>query len=413
MPILQARNLMLVLLVLVSLSATSSATADELQAESYPTALVGSGSNEINTTYLNWNCPGTTYDATLAGASTTLVITPTFQDCAPLFLTQVHRNGCVYIAHIEGGASTQGSIDLSCPPGNSLQITFKSGGSTRCIIDIPEQSNIAGSVKFSNASAGTTREIVLGLSLNGVRYTETPGSGQLPCSSGESKNGSLTASISFTGNTDVATPPGYYLSATNAKLKSYTHPGFTDTLTTTAGTFSCKKPQYSASLNGYASTVTLTPTFSECTLGGFPAIVDTNGCDFKLEVSEVSPSQGTLGLSCPVGSGLTITSVVAATSKCTLHIPAQPNMSRAVPLSLIGEGSTTEVTTVANFSNVEYTHTGGSGLGACSSGSATTGTFATKTVLTAESVSTGAHTALGLGPIPPPKPVHTGVFVRE
>lgn len=155
----------------------------------------------------------------------------------------------------------------------------------------------------------------------------------------------------------------------------------TDVLTTTAGTVKCSSIKYTGTVASTPiSELSLTPAFSECTGFGFPATIDANGCSYLLKVG--AESTGTLAVVCPEGKELTVTAISAGTTKCTLHVPSQ-SLGTATFHNL-GSGSTAEIEVTANLTGVKYSHTKGSGVGACAEGSSTTGTWTGKTLITGE-----------------------------
>jgi hypothetical protein len=171
------------------------------------------------------------------------------------------------------------------------------------------------------------------------------------------------------------------------------HPEFTDEFKTTAGPVRCTKVVYDGTLKEKATAVTATPTYSECTAFGFPATIHMNGCDYVFRVGGGALTTGTADLVCPVGKEVTVTAISAGTTKCTVHVPAQTGLA-TVTYSNIGSGTTEEITVFANLVGIKYSHTIGSGLGACPSGSAVNGTLVGKAKVTGEVDPSGAHIGL-------------------
>ena len=81
---------------------------------------------------------------------------------------------------------------------------------------------------------------------------------------------------------------------------------------------------------------------------------------------------------------MTFTAESAGILKCTVHIPAQSDITGSVVYSNVGTGPTREVRIEASLTGIDYTHTAGTGIGACASGSATTGALTFKAILTGE-----------------------------
>lgn len=157
---------------------------------------------------------------------------------------------------------------------------------------------------------------------------------------------------------------------------------------TTAGTATCKKDSYTGTL-AYASTsITLTPSYSECTALGLPATVHMNGCVYILSINSGSSTQGAMRIECPFSSEITVTAIAAGTTKCTMHIPSQYLQSfpsNSVQYWNTGTGATRQINAeIDSFGGMKYSHTKGTGLGSCTTGSSTSGGFEANVSLTGE-----------------------------
>lgn len=107
-----------------------------------------------------------------------------------------------------------------------------------------------------------------------------------------------------------------------------------------AGTLECAE-HYVGTLSGASSSITLTPTFTNCTAYGFSeAAVDVNGCEFVVHVT------GGVDLNCPSGK------VLEFTAHCVWHIPAQTGLKW---VTLTNQGS--HVNMSLNLSNLTYNAT--------------------------------------------------------
>jgi hypothetical protein len=191
----------------------------------------------------------------------------------------------------------------------------------------------------------------------------------------------------------IATPPAFgdrfkhESSPSTVTVSSTSQPVFT----TTAGTASCKKSGGNGTVSSpETSEVSIAPSFSECTFLGFPATFHTNECIFTFKITGFFSTTGTVDIQCPPNKELTITAVAAGTTKCTLHIPPQGNLS-SVYYSNLGTGATREVQNELVLSGLRYSHTEGSGLGKCTSGTATTGSLSWVLISTAENPISSAH----------------------
>lgn len=73
-----------------------------------------------------------------------------------------------------------------------------------------------------------------------------------------------------------------------------------------------------------------------------------------------------------------------------MHFPAQNGLT-TITYTNIGSGTTEEGTIDVNLTGIEYTHTKGTGFGACSAGEGNNGTFEGNVLLTATNTGTGEH----------------------
>lgn len=158
--------------------------------------------------------------------------------------------------------------------------------------------------------------------------------------------------------------------------------GGSDVIVTTAGNVSCKTTSYHGTISGPTTKISTAPAFGECTAFGFPAIIDVNGCLLVFNVG--AGLSGDVDLSCPAGQSMTVTALSAGTAKCTAHLGSQSDIEGTADFSVVGSGTTREVTISASLKGLDYTHTKGSGLGACAAGSATNGTLSAQASVTGE-----------------------------
>jgi hypothetical protein len=135
------------------------------------------------------------------------------------------------------------------------------------------------------------------------------------------------------------------------------------------------------------TTVTLVPTFDGCTFAGVATTIDTEGCHFVLHI--LNFNQGTATVECPAGKEITVT----GGTKCIVHIPSQ-DMGNAT-FANIGTGSTREITAnLGGLTSLKYTQTPGTGVGKCSSVSASDGKLTGTATFTGETDPGGVHTGL-------------------
>lgn len=172
--------------------------------------------------------------------------------------------------------------------------------------------------------------------------------------------------------------------------------GAGDTFTTTAGTVKCKEVKYTATAVTPTTAVSATPNYpvkiknaegkeeQNCTGFGFPAEVVTNGCTFLFKINGAGSTAGTLDVVCPGANEITVTAASGGTTKCVVHVAGQTGKG---PLTYTntGAGTTREVDVKAAITNnLIYKHTAGTGLGACTSGSSVTGSYAGEGIITGE-----------------------------
>ncbi len=163
--------------------------------------------------------------------------------------------------------------------------------------------------------------------------------------------------------------------------------GMTNILKTTAGSFECKKNTNSGTATSGASSVLVTPTYSECTCIGVACTIDTNGCQFRLNIG--AGTTGPADVVCPGGSTITLTN-----TKCTLHIGSQTGLS-TITYSNTGSGTTREIGLSFGINaQIKYSHTEGTGIGKCTTGSGTTGSLSGTVSVTGEI--DGGSTHLGI-----------------
>ncbi len=163
-------------------------------------------------------------------------------------------------------------------------------------------------------------------------------------------------------------------------------------LKTTAGSHECTTSTLTATLlNSSSSTpsLTVTPDYSGCTCLGVACTIDMNGCDYTV-LMIIAETKSLVIIHCTVGNEITLTS-----SKCVIHIPAQENLG-TITWKNIGAGATREVTgTIAINEKIKYSHTEGSGIGKCTTGSGTTGSLTGSVIATGEE-DTGEGKHIGL-----------------
>jgi hypothetical protein len=155
---------------------------------------------------------------------------------------------------------------------------------------------------------------------------------------------------------------------------------------TTAGGLECNEASFTGSQAAKEVVeIELSPTYAGCTFLGMPATVDVNGCKYRFTVTKIEAGkrEGSMDIVCGGANEITITATMGGVTKCTIHIPPQNDL-RPVTYTNIGTGATREITIDVNVGALKYTHTAGTGAGACTSGSAENGVLAGAISITAE-----------------------------
>jgi hypothetical protein len=213
------RNLKVLGLALVAMFAMSAVTAaaasaDEFTAESYPATLTGkntTANDKFLTTTGTVNCKVASYKATVSAATTSVLAAPEYKECTAFgFPATIDVNGCKYQFNI--GGATIGDADLVCEAGKTVDVTAISAGTLKCTVHVGSQSDITGTVTYSNTGSGTTREINIGVVLGGIDYTHTQGTGVGSCPSGSATAGTLEAAGIVTGENAGGAHVGIFLS---------------------------------------------------------------------------------------------------------------------------------------------------------------------------------------------------------
>lgn len=118
-----------------------------------------------------------------------------------------------------------------------------------------------------------------------------------------------------------------------------------------AGPVFCANVTYSGEMTE-AGTIelNLAPTFAGCEFGGAPAVVDVNGCQYKLTpvAKEGANFEGSLDIACPEGKKITVTG-----AGCTFTIGSQTGL-KTVTYTNVGAGATRELTIDFNAAPIAY-----------------------------------------------------------
>jgi hypothetical protein len=121
-------------------------------------------------------------------------------------------------------------------------------------------------------------------------------------------------------------------------------------LTTDLGEMKCNVVKFNGTQAAMTTTtMTLTPKYEECKIGGENAVVTMHGCNYTFHLEEQEePVEARMGIECPVGQKIEID-----TAECTTTIsPQEPR--KTVTFTNEGEGTTRSVIADLNVTGIHY-----------------------------------------------------------
>jgi len=149
-------------------------------------------------------------------------------------------------------------------------------------------------------------------------------------------------------------------------------------LTTDLGELKCETIKYDGTQGPFTSTtLTLTPIFEKCKIGGVNTTVTMNGCSYVFHLGENTENyEAKMGIECPAGQKF-----VVHTPGCAITIPPQ-GPKAAVTFTNENEAATRSLVIDLNVGGIEYIEHGA----ACASETEATanGTFAGQATVTGE-----------------------------
>lgn len=149
-------------------------------------------------------------------------------------------------------------------------------------------------------------------------------------------------------------------------------------LTTDLGEMECEVVHYDGTQGPFTSTtLTLTPTFEKCKIGGINTTVTMNGCSYVFHLAQNTENfEAKMGIECPAGQKFVI-----HTPECAITIPPQ-GPKAAVTFTNENEAATRSLIIDLNVGGIEYVEHGA----ACASETEATanGTFAGQATVTGE-----------------------------
>jgi hypothetical protein len=281
-------------------------------------------------------------------------------------------NGCAFL--FKAG---NGTLDVVCPAGQEVRLVPVKTG---CEIAIPAQSGLAAT--YSTKGSGSAREITAGTS-SSLKYSQVNGS----CTLG-TFTGSWIGQWNLKG-TNGGSQVGVYVAKQPISIGGFTpkliagsYPAAiagtavaVHKLKTSGRTTECKTVSFSSNVGESSAQLTVQATYAECTVLGIAGSVNMNGCTYTFNVLNQAPVGATYAghadIACPAGKAIEL---ISGTSKvkCTVTIPAQTTNSGG--LSFTNEASSTIGLSLA-VNGIDYHQQEGEGLGACSTGDFTDGTY--------------------------------------
>jgi hypothetical protein len=179
------------LLALGAMSATT-ASAQEKQFHSEGTNTVVTGEDTAGTQsrfvtpHNEIKCANNLYEGSQAAATASeLTITQTVSNCTDEVgrTVVVDFNGCDYKFTLEPGQTetaggtthTSGPVHIACEGANVIKLTVKEFGFTVCTVDIPAQTPTVPTVDYTNQGSGSTRDVHVVSTIEGIQYEETGG----------------------------------------------------------------------------------------------------------------------------------------------------------------------------------------------------------------------------------------------
>lgn len=149
-------------------------------------------------------------------------------------------------------------------------------------------------------------------------------------------------------------------------------------LTTDLGEMKCETVKYDGTQGPFTSTtLTLTPTFEKCKIGGVNTTVTMNGCGYLFHLGANEENfEATMDIECPAGEKL-----VVHTPECSITINPQAGLAKTT-FTNEGAAATRAIVADLNVAQIDYVEHGA----ACVNETVTTGngTLAGQATITGE-----------------------------
>lgn len=390
-------------MALTAIFGATAASAAHFESEFEPTTVKSSspyGLQEWHFQSTQQGCDAPPVQGTIVGGpQTVLNTTVSNAKCYYNYTAapNLEMNGCSFVYRLgaKTGATTfNGAIDIACPAGKT--VAFR-GGSLTCKVDVPAQKNLPA--MFENVGVGKARSIKATVYATGLKHTQVEGhncNGVLGSFSNGTWTGSWKLEGSFGGSAAgiwVAPDGGYELppagigiGGSPLKLNGGTYPmsisgsqGTQHVITLNGSkTVKCSTANLSTSLSGPTAQFPVTGAYSGCTALGFPGEVKMNGCTYTFSVINQPPYElsyaGHADISCPAGKTIEIISISAGLVKCTVTIGSQITNDTGY-LVYTNQPSTSTIGLELKITGIDYHQQEGGGLGRCTTGDFTDGTY--------------------------------------
>jgi hypothetical protein len=326
-----------VALVFAATLGASSASA-AFGAESYPVSLVGSGEQTLSTNYGTVGC--TSNLAAEASAQKPVVAAALSGTCSAFGTPKaINANGCKVELNPDWSSYSIGPN--GCGP---ISLTLGT-----CSITIPAQAGLAAS--YANVVESGIKKVLVTSQVTNLKYT----TGKIGCGgAGTFENGTLSGSWLITGTVSGKSTGTYVTSgAQSAAVEAERYPATLSgtqekgayAIETEGGPVECGSASFAGSASEISSSVTLTPTYTDCEAFGFTeASVSVNGCSYIYDVS------GDQDIACTGGS------IVITAFTCEVTISAQTGLDDVefANTSASGRGA---IALTSNVSGLAYTVT--------------------------------------------------------
>lgn len=201
---LKALGLTLMAICLIGAVGASGAQATKFTSAKYPTSLTGTQTSQhvFQTMFGAVKCDAASFTGSLAAASSTITLAPTYSKCTTSGLSvTITMNGCDFLIHNTIDISTHasgGNLDIQCPAGKQIVIDEAETGCTK---DIGPQTGLGLMTYTINTEGG---DMNFDFTIKGIKYTVT-GSGLFCFEPGSYTDGTYTGTATFKGSNGVLT----------------------------------------------------------------------------------------------------------------------------------------------------------------------------------------------------------------